>query len=489
MSHAQRLWGPLQASRDALPPGHRRALAAVLLACFVLRFGLAWLSPNIHQADEVYQVAEQANRAVHGYGIATWEFRAQARPALLPFLVEPIYLLHASAATRENLAAALFTLLSLIPVWVAFQWSGRLYGTTGAVLAAVMMGTWFELVHFAPKPTADAVGGYFFIAALFLARPAASAGSLFLAGFCLPLALGIRMQIGPAIALTFLLALVVHRRTRAVPLLAGAIAALVAVGGVEWLWWGVPFRGHWGYLNVEFVHHASRYFGHEPLTFYAKNYILIYGAALPLILFLAYRGSRRAPVLLVAALAILIPFHVVGHKEYRFLIPAIPVVVLLMGLGTADLVARAAGAVTTGRVAVGIAAWLVAMAAVTLGDTYRPFWVRDRNHIRAFREIGSQPDACGVALVGVRWYHTPGYSGLGRDIPIYESGREPLSPQRASAANYVLVGPKAPVPEPPYVVWREYSRPVEQIYRRPGTCVPDESAKIVAPPGIPGLPE
>jgi hypothetical protein len=162
---------------------------------------------------------------------------------------------------------------------------------------------------------------------------------------------------------------------------------------------------------------------------------------------------------------------------------------MLMGIGTADLVARIDRAVTTRHLAAGMAAWLAAMAAVTLGDTYRPFWIRDRNHIRAFQEIGRQPVACGVALVGIRWFHTPGYSGLGRDIPIYETGREELPPRTADAANYVLVGPKAPTPREPYTLWREYSRPVEQMYRRPGGCVPDEAAKIVSPPGIPGLPE
>lgn len=483
------LWGPLQPSRDTLPPGHRPLLLAVLLASFVLRFGLAWLSPNIHQADEVYQAAEQANRAVHGFGIVSWEFRAAARPALLPSLVEPIFLLNVSAATRQALVAALFTALSLIPVWVAFHWAGRLYGARGGALAAVMMGTWFELVYFAPKPTADAVCAYFLLAAVFLARPAAGARAVLLAGFSLMLALGIRMQIAPAIGVVLLLTAAVDWRSRVLPLLAGVISGLALVGAVEWLWWGIPFRGHWGYLTMEFVHGASTYFGREPVTFFAKNYVLIYGAALPAIALLAYWGARTAPVLPVTALALVIPFHLVGHKEYRFLVPAIPVLVMLMGLATADLVARFDRAATVRRLSIGIAAWLVAMTSVTLGDAYRPFWIRDRNHIWAFREIGKQPDACGVALVAIRWFHTPGYSGLGRDIPIYETGRDPLSPHLAAAANYVLVAHKAPVPPEPYVEWLGYSRPEEHVYRRPGGCVPDDPAKIVRPPGIPGIPE
>ena len=114
------------------------------------------------------------------------------------------------------------------------------------------------------------------------------------------------------------------------------------------------------------------------------------------------------------------------------------------------------------------------------------YWLQDRNHILAFRAIGAEPDACGVALVGIRWWHTPGYSGLGRDVPLYETGRDEgeMAPLTA-AANYVLAAPKAPPPPAPYVRWREYSRPVQFVYRRPGGCVGDEGAKVKVS-GIPG---
>jgi len=255
----------------------------------------------------------------------------------------------------------------------------------------------------------------------------------------------------------------------------------------EWLWWGVPFRGHWGYLKMEFLQGASTFFAREPMTFFVKNYVLMYGGAVPVVAFLVWAGARHAPILLLSALALILPFHLIGHKEYRFLIPSVPVLVLLIALAVVDLLARL-DRLRARRAAVLVGAWLTSMVAMSLGDFYRPFWTRDRNHILAFREIGKQADACGVALVRIRWWHTPGYSGLGRDIPIYEMGSD--DPTRImAAANYVLVGPKAPVPAAPYALRREYSRPVEHLYWRPGGCVPDAASKIVRPPGIPGLAE
>jgi hypothetical protein len=481
------LWGPLE--RPARSPVHtgRAVLLAVLIACFLVRFGLAWRLPSIQHADEIYQVAEQATHAARGYGIVPWEFRTASRVVLLPTLVEPIYLLDVSARTQRLLQSALFCALSLIPVWVAFQWGLRLFGPGGAVLASIGMGSWFELVYFAPKATADAVCSYFVLGGVYLARPSGRRAEVFVAGFSLALALALRVQIAPAVALAFALALAIDGRERRLALLQGAAVALTIAGLAEWRWWGRPFQGQIGYLLMELTHHSSRYFGRQPFIFYAKQYILMYGAALPVLAFFAWRGARKAPVLLILAVAMILPFQFVGHKEYRFLVAALPMLVLLFGLGASELVGRVAAPHPVRAVAVCIAGWLVAMLAVGFGDTYRPYWTRDGNHVLAFEAIGEQPDACGVAIVGIRWWHTPGYSGLGRNLPIYEVGRGDRPMRIMAAANYLLVAPKAEPPPAPFERWRAFTRPVQYIYRRPGGCTPDPSSQVVRPDGIPGV--
>jgi hypothetical protein len=462
-------------------------LWVILALTFAIRVGLAWLVPSIHQADEIYQVAEQANRAVNGFGIESWEFQTAARGAFFAVLVEPIYRLHLSPAASQILTGALFSLLSLIPIGVAFAWTRRIHGEAAGLLAALLTATWFELIYFGPKPTADAVGGYLLIGGLYFARMGVTKRDAALAGFLLLVALGARMQIAPSIAVALLVALSVHRHERFAALAAGGAAGVALVGVMEWAWWGVPFRGHWGYLQNEFVRHVSSYFRNEPITFYAKTYSLIYGGALPVIAFLAFTGARRAAAALLVAAAVLVPFHLFGHKEYRFLLSATPLLVFLVSLGTVDLMVRFGGGVKIGTAMVVVTGWLVAMFGMAWSDSYRANWLQDRNHVLAFRAIGAEPDACGVALVGIRWYHTPGYSGLGRDVPMYESGRDEVEMARlAPAANYVLTGPKSPEPPAPYVRWKDYTRPVEFLYRRPGGCVRDEHS-IVRPSGVPGV--
>jgi hypothetical protein len=212
----------------------------------------------------------------------------------------------------------------------------------------------------------------------------------------------------------------------------------------------------------------------------------MYGLALPVIAFLVYRGARHAPVLLAVALAVIVPFHFIGHKEYRFVVAALPMLVLLIGFGTAETLARF-GPVTPPRVALTIGAFVVAMVAVSFGDTYRPYWTRHGNHILAFEDVGRQADACGVALVGIRWWQTPGYSGLGKDVPIYEMATATDPPRIYAAANYVLQATKATPPPAPYERWREYTRPLQYLYRRPGGCTPDPASQVIRPPGLPGI--
>lgn len=483
----ERLWGDLATAPRALPAGYRPILFSILVAAFALRVGVAWFLPSIQHADEIYQVAEQANRAVNGYGIVSWEFQTGSRVAMLPTLLKPIYRLPVSARAHQMMASACFAAMSLIPVWVAFGWAGRIYGLRGAILAAGMMATWFELVYFGPKPTADAVCSYFFLAALFLARPGAGARSMFVGGASLMIALGLRVQISPAIGLAFLLMLTAAGRQRLLPLLGGAAAGLAAVGIAEWSWWGVPFGGQIGYLTVEFVHHASRFFAREPVTFFLKNSVLIYGGVLPVLAFLVWRGSRTSPILLLGAAALVVPFHFVGHKEYRFVLPAVPLLILSIGLAAGQFVQRF-DATRWPRVAFALSAgWLMAMGAMSLSDSYRNYWTQDTNRVLAFRDIGQQPDACGVALISMRWWHTPGYSGIGRDLPIYEVREDDQLVPLLGAANYVLTGPKALPPPAPFVQWRAYTRPVEYAYRREGGCIPVAGAKVERPEGIPGI--
>src|SRR5678816_4219595 len=119
---------------------------------------------------------------------------------MLAAMVLPMYWLNGTPALHQLLQAALFSAISLIPIWIAFQWAGRLYGGRAGCVAAILTATWFELVYFAPRATADVIGGYFLLAAVFLSRAESTRRQVFVAGVLLALTFGVRLQIAPAIA-------------------------------------------------------------------------------------------------------------------------------------------------------------------------------------------------------------------------------------------------------------------------------------------------
>jgi GPI mannosyltransferase 3 len=146
------------------------ALAAIFCIAFGLRLGAAILLPNIHQPDEIFQSLEQAHRVVFGYGIVPWEFREGARSWLLPgLLAAPMWLgdqLAPQTSAYRDFPLALIAALSSSTVVLAYAW-GRRFGPVHAVLAAVALATWFELVYFGAKTLGEVVGSCFLFAGAF----------------------------------------------------------------------------------------------------------------------------------------------------------------------------------------------------------------------------------------------------------------------------------------------------------------------------------
>ena len=130
---------------------------------------LLW--PGIHYPDEVMQSLEQAHRLVFGNGLVPWEFRDGVRSWLLPVLLAgPMWLgdaLAPATGAYRLLAQALIAALSASTVVIGYVWA-RQHGVRHAVLAAVVLSTWFELVYFGARAMGEVVATAFLFAGVFL---------------------------------------------------------------------------------------------------------------------------------------------------------------------------------------------------------------------------------------------------------------------------------------------------------------------------------
>lgn len=452
------------AARPRLDP----ALAFVCVAALAARVGLAAAFPNVLWPDEIFQTLEQAHRLVFGYGVIPWEFREGTRSWLLPGLIAPaMAAVHwAGGVAHVHAAQVLLSLASLVPVCGAAVWA-RPLGRGPALAAAIGCAGWFDLLLYAPKALAEAVAAVPLVLGLLLARPRdRSAGALAWAGAALALAVALRLQLAPAVAVAAVM--VARGDLRAWRALAlGAAPVVVAAGALDAVTWSAPFHSYLANVRVNLVEGRSAAFGVEPWWFYLAAVPAEWGWAAPALLALAALGARRRPELAATALVVVAAHSAIPHKELRFVFPAVVLVVVLAALGTAEAVAWVArrGRFSSGRAALAAGMlWTGTSAAVAWGS---PRWHAGASLLEATRLAGGV-DTCGVALLGVRWPFTGGYTYLHRDVPLYVID-DPLVARRAwPGFNVALVPAEVAGRIPGYQAVRCWDDVC--VVRRPGGC-------------------
>lgn len=486
------------------PPPRRRAvaisLAIALALAFALRFGVASAFPNVHWPDEIFQTLEQAHRLVFGYGIVPWEFRDGARSWLLPGLLAPIMKLTAplGAGSSGYLAGvrAELCLLSLgvpLAAWLL----ARRHGARAALIATLATAGWFELVYFAPKALAEVVATYALAPALALLDEAAEVEvdrasqerrRWIVAGLLLGIAAALRPHLAPAVLVACAVALRDRstRWQRAGALAIAFVIPILAAGALDWATWGAPFHSYLLNFRANVLQGKSAAYGTAPFHAYAS---LAWGAwsyAALALLPLAAIAARRAKATASAAVTVLLVHAAIAHKEWRFVFPALALIVVLAAVGLVEASQRLARRLGAPRrallaAAIGLAAWLgisaqrasafdLARVALPGGLSGQPSaaFRHLRGGLLAFRALSADDRVCGVGLENRRWNLTGGYAWLHRNVPIFEIRSAQSFERRAPSFDAFVVRASAPPTIGPYVrgeCWDEVC-----VYRRPGGC-------------------
>ena len=427
---------PTLASRAATAPvaasgvASRVGLACVLTLAASLRLLATFLRPNIVWPDEVFQVVEPAHRLVFGNGIVAWEQVVGMRSWLFPGVVAAmlwIGRLFGASPALQILPVQLFMVAcSLVPVGVAWRWGERLDGLRGGAIAGGVAALWVDLIYFAAHPLTDVIAGDVLMGGLYAALPLTTRAGprrLAVAGALFGLALVLRIQLGPALAVAA--AFACGRRPRAwAAMLAGGAAVLLASGALDWITLGAPFRSIWLNIWLNGANGLSDYAPAQPLAYYAIFAVHLWWPASIVIAGLLAFGRRRFPALFWTVAALFVTLTLIPHKEWRYVYPALAPMLTICGLVTIDIVRSAEsrlGKLRPGP-AVAIAAlavWAFASLLAANGPVYASTWTNESETIDAFALAARQPGLCGVGLVGVPWGGTPGSAALPPGVPIY----------------------------------------------------------------------
>lgn len=404
--------------------------AAFLLAAFVSRILAAIWFPNIHHPDEIYQSLEQAHRAVFGYGLVPWEFRDGARSWLMPGLLAlPMWIgeqLAPGTLTYRHSALAMVAAISASIPAVGYWWARR-FGPVHGLMAGIGLLAWFELVYFGAKTLSEVVAGAFLFAGVLLCADqpgAASRRQAALAGLCLGLAFVFRFHLAPAVAVAAVWLARGDWQGKWRPMIAAGAVPLALLGVVDWLTWSVPFGSIIENFHANIIEGRSHIYGTSPWHWYAAQWASRWGAAAAVLGALALLGAlRRQPLPLLVALVIVVAHSAIAHKEYRFIYPAIPLLVVSAALGAAELcrmVAARSGRARVGQALAALicAAWVAGSVTLAVSSPSAIEWSRGKAGLELMQRAG-QEARCGIALLGAGWYMTGGYSSIHRDVPLH----------------------------------------------------------------------
>jgi hypothetical protein len=453
-------------------------MVVVALAA-IPRLFIAFTDHGMIWGDEIYQSLEPAHRVAFGYGITVWEFKEGARSWLFPWVLAAVMKLSAIFGAHTGLAVVgavktFMVLLGLAGVLAGMRLARRFGGETASWFAGILGATFPPALVFGSRAMGETASGTVVVLAA-LAIEKRAAPYAWLAGALAGGAVFLRYQNGLVLVSLLFLLLARRRFAQALRFTTAAAVAGALGGALDYLTWGRFFHSFFVYWKYNFVENVSARWGTSPWDFYFDVARSAAGpAAFAIALGLAL-ALFRAPGLLFVA-AVFVAAHCrVPHKEFRFMMPVVPLTLALSGVGLGavlDRFDRQRLAASILGVALAVAL-LVRTGHVTLGEMGQfadspewrnlPPWNFYGGVNRAMAEAGTREDLCGLTISGIAPWWMAGFSYLHRDVPLF------VADSPAPASNYLILSKAVPIPASYASVgtFHDY-----HLLRRDGPCAP-----------------
>jgi hypothetical protein len=404
-------------------------LVIIILGC-ILRGWYALSNLSIHHPDEIFQTLEPAYRLIKGSGLIPWDYTYGLRSYVIPLVLSvPLRLgTFIKADPSFYVPTMSLTLALLSSLVIAGVYAAARFFTTKktALIAALIAAFWPELIYFSPRALTEtfALLSYSLVA-IFLFRPKPR---LFLTGFFALTALLLRIQWFP---LFILIGYYLHRHSK-IPkprLLFGSAASLALFGLVDFFTYGFPLIHQYQNLRLSWLSGISTQFGTQPWWYYLFTLTSLSGILLlPL---LKFHPKQNLKPLILTTLCILIIHSLLPHKEYRFLLILIPLIIIVTAPAWANIYQRSKAVFLILCVSV-FAAFLTNNLPNQLSILGTPFITRDQG-----LALTAAHSRCGIYYPDRDWVYTGGNYMLGSTTPLHDH----LHPPHSEANIDVLIMP------------------------------------------------
>lgn len=408
------------------------ATAFVFTAVIGLKFAYAVRVPAFVYADALFQYVEPAYNAIHGYGFATWEHTTGTRswfvPGVIALVLRGCGALGVSQPDDVLLILRLSSgLLFVSGLTVLYRGVRQLYGQMDALVAVATIGSFPHFLFMTNTTLTEGWGLSLTLVAFgFYYQHAANPRALRLAlvGALLGLSCVVRIQL-VVVPVGLLVALALGHSGRAarrhdILVFVAGFSALLAFGMIlDRITWGSFAHSTAANLRAHFAEGSALQLRHggEPWWLYLSS---LWSRFLPLSPLLAigfclgtiWRPRDPAPWTLIAFVLV---HSALIHKEERFILPVLPLLVLASVGGGIEAVRRLPRVI--GWVTVALSLVLGAMAwSRSHTDSLAVANYPDSMHAAHF--IGGQPDSTEICMVGEDVWKLGGYFWIGKDIPV-----------------------------------------------------------------------
>jgi hypothetical protein len=231
-------------------------------------------------------------------------------------------------------------------------------------------------------------------------------------------------------------------RCRRLAFLGSALSIGLLYHAVDALTWKYPFEALWRNVAANSYYDVQTLYGVMPWHWYLSTLLEYWGGLAAVVLPLCVIGAVRLLQPFVAALLIAATYSIFGHKEFRFVYPAILLAIIVSGVGLAQLVSWIVDALynkgwTRHRASVAVCS--AALGAIVLAQfssglgskPYHDLWTRDM--LMAGCYTARLKSVCGIGVLDDIWFGTAGYASFHNAVPLYWATPEaPLDPDSAA---------------------------------------------------------
>jgi hypothetical protein len=379
-------------------------LRVILLLALLVRLVAAIWAKGYGMHDDHFGPIEQPFQIINDHSV--WENRGEphGHSIIYPAIHYYAFLCLDSAGINEPqdkmlIVRIIHALYSLLTVYFGYKIALALAGAAVARKAGLLLALLWFMPFFSVRNLIEMVCIPPLMAGLYLLiKPDKGRWTFVFAGAMFALAFVFRIQTMTLPAMAGLILLFRKEWFNCVKLASGFIAAAFLTQGiVDWLAWGYPFAAFIEYFSYNAAHGEDYTTG----PFY-RYILLVLGILIPPVSFMLFWGFlrdwRKSAIIVLPVLLFFIAHSVFPNKQERFILPIVPVIVVIGIAGWERLVAESQFFKKKKKLIRGFWIWFWVINTILLIPFSLTYSKRSR--VESLTYLSKKDDMSGLVIVG-----------------------------------------------------------------------------------------